>query len=556
MGVTKIPKRTVTVIEPKRSIIVDKEKYRQRRVAAYCRVSTNSEEQLTSYTNQKRVYSEMIATRNDWTFAGMYADEGISGTRADKRPEFNKMIKDCLDGKIDYIITKSVSRFARNTVECLEYVRMLKARDIGIFFEEQNIDTLKSDSELYLVIYAGFAQSESESISKNVTWGVRKNFEEGKAIFIYNKWLGYKKGADGMPEIVPEEAKIVERIFNMYLSGMPVNMISDTLRAEKIVIPGKAITFSKTMIMSMLTNERYCGDCILQKTVTVDCIGKVRKKNTGEAPMYYVQNSHPAIISRDIFNRTQEELARRKTKAPMSQKTSITATGKYSKFALTDVLICGECGSRYKRVTWSKKGKKKVVWRCVNRLDYGKKYCEYALTVEEPDLHRAIVRALNKFNEKDRFAYLTLMKATIGDALGLNGGSAEIDLLERKIEGLNRKMLDMVNESVESGKDIENYEEEFRNISEETEALKRRIDVIRKSEADDESVAERISQIQKTIAEREANKDEYDDSIVRQMIECIKVYRDGKITVYFGGGVEINEMLEDGKRYGATDEDE
>jgi len=168
MEVTKVPKKIVTVIEPKRSMTVDKEKYRQKRVAAYCRVSTDSEEQLISYANQKKVYTEMIASRKDWCFAGLFADEGKSGTRADKRPEFNKMINDCLAGKIDYIITKSVSRFARNTVDCLDYVRMLKSKGIGVYFEEQQIDTLKTDSELYLVIYAGFAQSESESICSNI----------------------------------------------------------------------------------------------------------------------------------------------------------------------------------------------------------------------------------------------------------------------------------------------------------------------------------------------------------------------------------------------------
>lgn len=303
MEVKKIPKKTVTLIEPKRSILVNKEKYHQKRVAAYCRVSTDSEEQLTSYVNQKKFYTDMIARNTEWQFAGLYADEGISGTRADKRPEFNNMIKACLAGKIDYIITKSVSRFARNTVDCLDYVRMLRARRIGIFFEEQNIDTLKSDSELYLIIYAGFAQSESESISKNITWSYRKNFEDGKPIFMYKKLLGYKKGEDGEPEIVPREAEIVERIYTMYLSGMTVDVISRQLKSEHIVIPNKAFTFGKNMIMNILKNEKYCGDCILQKTVTVDCISKTRKKNEGEAPMYIVENSHPAIISREMFNR-------------------------------------------------------------------------------------------------------------------------------------------------------------------------------------------------------------------------------------------------------------
>ena len=543
MEVKKIPKKTVTLIEPKRSVLVDKEKYHQKRVAAYCRVSTDSEEQLTSYVNQKKFYTDMIARNTEWEFAGLYADEGISGTRADKRPEFNNMIKACLAGKIDYIITKSVSRFARNTVDCLDYVRLLRARGIGIFFEEQNIDTLKSDSELYLVIYAGFAQSESESISKNITWSYRKNFEDGKPIFMFKKLLGYKKGEDGEPVIVPEEAEIVERIYTMYLSGMTVDVISRQLQSEHIVIPDKKFTFGKNMVMNILKNEKYCGDCILQKTVTIDCISKTRKKNEGEAPMYIVENSHPAIISREMFNRAQEELSKRKARSPQSQKTAITASGKYSKYALTDVLICAEGGSRYKRVTWTSLGQKRIVWRCVNRLDNGKKYCQHSPTLSEPALQEAIVRALNKFNDEDTSTYLTLMKATIGEAIGANGGSDEIDLLERRIDALNSRMLKMVSDSVERGADMEENEDEFKTISEQIEQLNRRIEAIRKSEGSDEDRQERLSLIQATIDQREANRDTYDDAIVRQMIECVKVHEGGKLTIIFGGGYEIEEQI-------------
>lgn len=357
-NVRVIPKKVVTVIEPKRNLMVDKEKYRQLRVAAYCRVSTGSEEQLTSYTNQKKAYTEMISAKKEWCLAGIYADKGLSGTQTKKRDDFNRMMNDCRHGKIDYIIVKSVSRFARNTVDCLKYVRELKAMGIGVFFEEQNIDTLKCDSELYLVIYAGFAQSESENISKNITWTFRKNFEEGKVTFMYKKLLGYKKGADGEPEVIPEEAVVVRSIFEMYLSGRTLEEISSILQAQDLHFEGKSFSFSKQQIFNILTNEKYCGDAILQKTITLDPIEKVRVKNDGElVPMYYVQNSHEAIVSREIFNRVQEELARRKAKAPQSQKTAITASGKYSKYALTEVMMCGECGSRYRRVTWSKKGK-------------------------------------------------------------------------------------------------------------------------------------------------------------------------------------------------------
>ena len=543
MEVQRIPKRTVSVIEPQKSILVDKEKYHQKRVAAYCRVSTDSEEQLTSYQNQMRVYTEMIAANKEWEFAGLYADEGISGTRADKRPEFQRMIRDCQNGKIDYIITKSVSRFARNTVECLEYVRSLKAQGIGIFFEEQNIDTLKNESELYLVIYAGFAQSESESISKHITWTYRKKFEEGKVSFQYKNFLGYRKGTDNQPEIVPEEAAIVERIYEMFLAGQPVKVIAQTLQAEKIEIPGKNLSFSKNMIMNILRNEKYCGDCILQKTVTVDCISKTRKANQGEAPMYIVENNHPAIISREVFNRAQEELIRRQALRAKSDKTSITATGKYSKYALTEVLQCAECGSRYRRVTWTAHGRKKIVWRCISRLDYGTKHCKDSITVEEEALHGAVVRALNRFHTEDESTYLTLMKATIGEAIGINGGSEEIDLLTRRIDTLNKRMLDLVNETVAAGKDVESSEDEFKGISDQIEQLNRRIAAIQESIHKDGSRQARLEEIQSIIAKRSANETQYDDSIVRQMIECIKVHNDGKLTIIFGGGYEIEETL-------------
>lgn len=544
MAVTKIPKKTVTLIQPKKSFIVDKAQHRQKRVAAYCRVSTDSEEQLTSYTNQMKVYSEMIAANKEWEFAGLYADAGISGTRADKRPQFQKMIDDCHKGKIDMIITKSVSRFARNTVDCLDYVRSLKEIGVGIYFEEQNIDTLKSDSELYLVIYAGFAQSESESISKNITWTRRKNFEDGKVSFMYNRMLGYRKGEDGNPEIVPEEASIVRRIFDMYLSGKTTDEISEIMQAEQIVIPEKKLTFSKSMIIRMLKNEKYCGDAILQKTVTLDPISKKRKINEGEAPMWLVENSHPAIITREMFNKVQEESARRKAKTPVSEKTAMTASGKYSKYALSEVLICGECGSRFKRVTWNIRGKRRIVWRCISRLDYGKKYCTESITVDEKALHEAIVRALNRFNIEDESTYLMLMKSTIGEAIGLNGGSDKIDLLERRIDALNKRMLDLVTLSVQEGNDAENYEDEFKSISAQIEQLSKRITAIRESESEDGQLQARLQEIQDTIEKRKKNSNVYDDSIVRQMVECIKVYHDGRLQIILGGGYELEEYLQ------------
>ena len=547
--VRKIPRKTVTVLEPGSSLTVDRARHRQKRVAAYCRVSTDNEEQLTSYVNQKKVYTEMIAANPEWCFAGLFADEGISGTQVRFRPEFKKMIDECYAGKIDYIITKSVSRFARNTVECLDYVRILKSRGIGIIFEEQNIDTLKTDSELYLVIYAGFAQSESESISKNVTWTFRKKFEEGQVPFRYSQMLGYRKGADGSPEIVPEEAVIIEDIFELYLSGKTIREVADIVKSKYPVIPnGKKINFSLGAIQAILTNEKYCGDAILQKSVTIDCITKTRRKNTGEAPMYYVRDNHPAIIDRDKFNRVQTEMVSRTTKRPQSNKTTLTAQGKYSKYALTDVMICGECGSRYKRCTWARNGKKKIVWRCVNRLDYGTKYCENSPTVEDGDIKAAIVRAINRFNEEDANTYLTLMKATLCDALGLNGAKEEEDLLLRRVEALNKKMLEIVNESVENGEDIESREDEFRNISEEIARLNERISAIQKAAGQDVNAKGRMEFIEKQLAKMKGRIQEYDDfaeTVVRQMVECVKVFEGGKVEIVFGGGYAVEERIGD-----------
>lgn len=482
-------------------------------VAAYCRVSSNSADQLNSYAAQIRAYKKIIGARDDWELVDIFADEGLTGMKSETRSEFQRMIRMCELKQINLIVTKSISRFARNTKDALAYVRKLKLLGVGVMFEKEGISTLSMGDEMLLNTFAALAQEESQSISMNQRLSIVKRMELG------------------------------EYIFNLYLAGETVDNISKMMQAEHPQIPGKNISFSKGMIMSMLANERYCGDAILQKSVTVDCIEKKRKKNTGEAPMYYVQNSHPAIIDRVTFNKVQEELARRRAKSPASTKTAITSTGKYSRYALTDVLICGECGTRYRRVTWSRNGVKRIVWRCISRLDYGKKYCKESPTVFEDKLKEAIVRAVNKFNDQDNATYKALMRATIGEALGLNGDPEEVDMLERKIEALNNKMLALVNESVASGEGIETHESEFMSLSQELELLKQRIATIQESAATDSGNQDRLEQIQAIIAEREHNRTEYDDSIVRQMVECIKVYPGGRLEIIFGGGYLVEEAV-------------
>ncbi len=256
------------------------------KVAAYCRVSTDQEEQESSYEAQISYYTDKIGKNSEWQMAGIYADEGITGTQAKKRPEFLKMIRKCRQRKIDVILTKSLSRFARNTVDSLNYIRELKALGIAIIFEKENINTLETDTEMMLTIMSCFAQAESESISKNVAWGIRQSFKNGNVPMQYARLLGYRKTKEGTTEIVPEEAEIVEEIFRKYLEGASMEQVADSLNSRGLTTKGNGSPYRKIAIQRILTNEKYTGDALLQKTYITDCITKKSRKNNGELPMY------------------------------------------------------------------------------------------------------------------------------------------------------------------------------------------------------------------------------------------------------------------------------
>ena len=274
-----------------------KESTQRRRVAAYARVSTDSEEQLTSYEAQVDYYTRYIQSRPDWEFVGVYADEGISATNTKRRESFNRMVQDALDGKIDLIVTKSVSRFARNTVDSLTTVRKLKDAGVEVYFEKENIWTLDSKGELLITIMSSLAQEESRSISENVTWGQRKRFADGKVSIPYGHFLGYRKGANGLPEIVPEEAEVVRTIYRMFIEGQSSNAIARHLTQQGIPTPAKKTVWQKATVESILRNEKYKGAALLQKSFTVDFLQKKTKVNEGEVPQYYVEHSHEAIIA-------------------------------------------------------------------------------------------------------------------------------------------------------------------------------------------------------------------------------------------------------------------
>ena len=372
---------------------------RKLRVAAYCRVSTEEEEQQGSFEIQKLYYTEKINSTPEWEVAGIYADDGISGVHTKKRDGFNQMIQDCKKRKIDLILTKSISRFARNTLDSIQYVRMLKQMGIAVVFEKENINTTTMNSEMILTVLSAFAQAESESISQNVARGKRMGYKHGKFAFPYGRIIGYRKGADGKPEIIPEQAEIIRLIFNSYLQGDSLQSIKAKLETAGALTARGNTAWSAQSIQRILQNEKYCGDVLLQKTFTEDVLTGVHKKNTGQLPQYYIENYHEGIVSKQMFREVQAEIARRNSKSAANQRKR--RRGRYnSKYALSERLFCGDCGSPYKRVTWNIHGRKQIVWRCVNRLEYGTKFCSNSPSIPETELHQAILKAVQNLAAK------------------------------------------------------------------------------------------------------------------------------------------------------------
>ena len=512
------------------------------KVAAYCRVSTDDKEQKTSYEAQIQYYTDKINKNPEWQMAGIFADEGITGTQAKKRPQFQKMIRLCRQGKIDMILTKSLSRFARNTVDSLDYIRELRTLGIAVISEKENINTLTAESEMLITIMSCFAQAESESISKNVSWGVRQSFKNGNVPIQYAKLLGYKKGENGLPEIIPDEAEIVKEIFHSYLDGMSLRQIADSLNDRAVKTKHKQTTWQPEIVKSILVNEKYTGDALLQKTYITDCITKKTRKNNGELPMYLVKNHHEPIVSRADFNRVQEEMARRSAKRVIADKLTKGKQGRYSaKYALSELLICGECGTHYRRVTWTAKGFKEIKWRCISRIQYGKKKCHCSPTVDEQALHKAIVSAINEFCEvKDDVA--KVLRESITEVLdpNLNGSvqaaQQRIDELAHNIDELI-KLATIPETAATAMADIEKFSDEMKTLREFIETEKAKQMTAQRGSAELDAVLERLECEDFTMTE-------YDDVAVRQLIQKVTVESKNTITVTFKGGFEIRKGLE------------
>jgi len=531
--------RKVTVIPPIAEMQGESRiDMRPKRVAAYCRVSTDREEQEHSFETQKAMYTEMIMMKPTWQMAGIYADEGITGTVAKKRPGFMKMIEDCRKGKIDMIVTKSVSRFSRNNLDCLMYVRELKQLGIPIIFEKEGINTIQVSSELLLTLFGALSQAESESISMNVKLGIRQSLKNGNVRFSYKTFLGYRKGVDGQPEIVPEQADIVRRIYNDFLAGATYLEIAKRLTEENVPTMGGGNRWFSERIKSILKNEKYKGDALLQKTYITDPISNRVKKNNGELPMYYVENSHPAIIERRIFDKVQEEIARRAGKKKVKQTGTKTELGRYSgKYALTELLYCGECGTPYRRCTWSRNGKKKIVWRCVSRLDYGKKYCKNSPSVEESRLHNAIAAAITKKANSEEINIGGIMNhiesfGSQRDTDGIIQRQRRIAEIEKVIDDLARLNSDEAQSGELDYKFSELYAELY-SVKDELEEMQSGASALD---------GDMLNEMREVVTGLKNHPVEYDDKVVRQLIDCIKVMSADMIKICFKDGT-VTEVL-------------
>ena len=535
-----MPQRTVVEI-PANPMLRDFRKRKQKlHVAAYCRVSTEEEEQQNSFEVQVSYYTDKITHHDGWQLAGIFADDGISGVRTKKRDQFNEMIELCRKKKIDLILTKSISRFARNTLDCIKHVRILKSWGIPVIFEKENINTANMNSEMILTCLSSFAQAESESISGNVTKGIRMGYRQGRFTFRYANFLGYRKGPNGKPEIVPEEAETIRLIAQRFLDGESLVSIKKLLESRGILTASGKKTWSTESIQRILLNEKYMGDVLLQKTYTSDFIeGKIRK-NHGELPQYYIQDNHPAIIPREMFFRIQEEIARRNSKKPAAKKKAKTNRGRFtSKYALSERLICGECGSYYRRVTWSIHGRRQIVWRCINRIENGPKACPNSLSIQEEVLHRTILKAVQSLiSDRQEKISSVLQDSLI--ACSENNPENPI-FLQNRLNALEKEFDNLLLMATDENEIID-YK--LQQISGEIQKIKKKKKELEKSEKQSKAMQDKAKEVSKLLSGEDLSLTEYSDTLIYRIVERVTVLSKKQIRIRFTGGLELTQQLQ------------
>ena len=526
-----------------------------KRVAAYCRVSTDSEDQLNSYNSQVQYYTEFIKQNSEWTLAGIYADEAITGTQVDRRIDFQRLISDCINGDIDMVITKSISRFARNTLDTLKYVRKLKEYNVAVFFEEENINTLTMDGELLLTILSSVAQQEVENISANVKKGLRMKMERGELVG-FQGCLGYDYDSETKSISVNEkEAEIVRYIFKRYLEGAGGKVISRELEEMGYLSPRGHKKWTETTVVGIIKNEKYIGDILMGKTYTVDPITKRRLDNFGEQDKYYIENHHEPIISKEDFEKAQGIRLRR----AKNRNTVANNNGKrerYSrKYAFSSMLECGFCGHMLTRRSWHANSEyKKTIWQCVNATKNGKKYCPHSKGIEEEAIEKAFMESYRQVCHNNVGITNEFLK-TVEEELKDNSLTKDLKKIEDQLKKIIKKEKDLVDLKLNDAISIDVYQEKYSEIEVKKTKLLEEKRTLEVTLTDEKELKKRLEGFKKLL---ESNKylEEFDRAVFESIVEKIVVggiKDDGEIdpamiTIIYKTG---NKDIQNGKSFKA-----
>ena len=535
----EIIKATKSRIDRSNSTVIER-----LRVAAYCRVSTDSEEQLNSYNSQVKHYKNLIESKEDWELVGIYADEAISGTQTKHRKDFQKMINDAIDGKIDLILTKSISRFSRNTLDILKYVRLLRDNNVAVQFEKENINTLDVQGEMLLTILGSLAQAESESTSENIKLGFKAKMNR-KELIGFSGCLGLDYDPEEKTITINEkEAEIVRYIFKRYVEGAGCHVIARELTQLGYKTKKGNTTWNEGSVRGIVRNEKYVGDVLMQKTFTVDPISKRRLTNFGNLDQYYWKNNHEAIISREVFDKAQEIMNKR------SSKHSKAGRGqKYSrKYAFSSMIRCNFCNSNFSRRTWHANSKnEKIMWSCTTAIKKGKKNCPESKSISENDLEEAFVDAFNILctqNKDITEEFLKNVESTL-NTTSIRNEFNKIENEQRKIEGQIERLIDM---RLEENLNIGMFEKKYAELSEKHEKIKEKKDELQVVLNEEDDLSSRIDKFRKLFKNNQT-LEEFDREIFESVIEEVivgEIDEEGNINPYsvtfvFSTGLKINK---------------
>ena len=490
----------------------------RQRVAAYCRVSTDSEDQLNSYKSQVQYYTSLIKKKSDWIFAGIYADEAITGTQVTKREDFQRLINDCVNGEIDMVITKSISRFARNTLDTLKYVRLLKEQNIAVFFEDEKINTLTMDGELLLVVLSSVAQQEVENISANVKKGLKMKMQRGELVG-FQGCLGYDYNKeDKSITINEEEAEIVRYIFNRYIEGAGGMVISRELRNLGYKTKRGGTSWPETTIIGIIKNEKYKGDILMGKTFTVDPISKRRLDNFGEEDRFYIRDHHEPIISEEVFEKAQEILQRR------SKARSLREDGKREKFsrqyAFSCLLECGFCGSTLSRRSWhSGTQYNKIIWQCVTSTKKGKKFCPDSKGIAESTIEQAFIESYRLLCANDKDVLDEFLKRT-EETLCDSNAAKQLVKVERELQSIEMKRSKLVDMRLDEEIDKNTYDAKSAELATKAAQLEAERQSLQETEKTEKDVKRRITVFRKTLEQHNV-LETFDRYVFESIIEKV-----------------------------------